>query len=152
MSKIISIILLVVLVGVVAGCDGLINGERYEQRKDKTFREVVRLQCSDYPYQVGEVIYLKPDKHRAVVERIDKEYNSRPSGEYHVSYGHEGKKVVKKTLIRITQFNVVVRYQINQEHRKSHIFDQDEPTKILHYGERVVGWKTIFGKVPEEEL
>jgi len=137
--------LAIVTLSTLVGCKK--DNTFFDKRKGTEAEVNLKLLKEDYPFLPGDVVLLKPDNHRAVI------VNYRPldnEGLYRVKYDSTGKKYTEKKLIRITYLAYKVRYVVEQEHRKSHIFLEDEPTEILHYKEANVNWYEISGKAEQK--
>ena len=140
MSKVAIIFLTIVSLG-VSGCD---TEDVKEARKNQTFIKDMALRSEDYPYCLGDVVSLKPDKTSAVIEAVA---SFIPTGSYEIIYDSEGDSFTIIKLIAIKELKYNVRYPVKQEHTKTHILDQDEPTQTLHYQSSTVNWYEIYGKI-----
>jgi len=140
MKKILVILLIFVFGLMLIGCtkENKINTRRANTEKEMS----LKISKENLPFALGDIVLLKPDGHKAVISEIYR----YPWGLYKVTYDSTGRNFAKKKFIKIISLRYWVRYRVTQEHRESHILDQDSPTEFLHYKTILVHWYEIQKK------
>lgn len=146
--KVVIVPMFVAWLVIASGCDP--SGEK-EKRKNKVVTVAgIDLRDQDFPFRNGEIVSLKPDNVPAVIVGTDTNTyakGQKPTGTYEVKYDADGEGYDIVKLVNVTTLAYFVRYPITKEHTKTHILDEDEPTKVLHYETTTVNWYEINEKI-----
>jgi len=134
MRKLLVILLAFVSTPIFTGCR--------EDRANAKEELLLSVSEENLPFAPGDIVLLKPDGHKAVIQGIF----GKPRGLHKAIYDSTGQNFVEKEFIKIISLRYCVRYRVTQEQPRSYALKEDGPTELLHYKERIVHWYEIQEK------
>lgn len=134
MRKLSAILLVFVFSPIFTGC--------VEDKANAKKEVVLSVSEENLPFAPGDIVLLKPDGHKAVIQEIF----GQARGLHKVTYDSTGQGFVEKEFIKITSLRYRVRYKVTQEQPRSYVLKEDGPTELLHYKERIIHWYEIQEK------